>query len=121
MHQIGKFRVRATVANLDADICRVTVQVKLLGRWYNVARPGLVARRYSRGSGTEREAQSLYAVGMVRKVVQAGGVEVTLTSEEVRVGNGSTDYRWWAFPLAEGLTVAWMERQDGSYVLNQLL
>ncbi|UVG34624.1 hypothetical protein SEA_CHEETO1_59 [Microbacterium phage Cheeto1] len=115
----SQFRVRCTVAVVDQDFVRCTVQAKVLGKWVVVGSPALVARRFS----GEREVHDLYAVAAVRKIVQAGGVRVALSGHEVRVGEGVTDYRWWASPEVEGLSWCWMERAigDGSVVLNQLL
>lgn len=108
---INRLRVRATVRNLDKEWCEVDLSVKFGNSW-NRLEGGhhlIVARRMSGG----REAQELYAVAALRRSLQAHGVAVlSLEGEEQRVGDGITDYRYWA-NMGSRLTYALESSKDG--------
>ncbi|QDF16027.1 hypothetical protein H3N89_gp63 [Microbacterium phage MonChoix] len=118
---INRLRVRAQVRNIDKDWCEVSLSVKVGEGWFRLERGHAlrVARRFSGSQGT-REAQELYTVAALRRSLTAHGVAVlSLEGEEQRVGDGVTDYRYWA-NMGSRLTYALETLADGSVAVVAL-
>ncbi|AWN03840.1 hypothetical protein PBI_OATS_62 [Microbacterium phage Oats] len=91
---VNRLRVRATVQNIDGQWAEVKLSVKVGEGWFPLEGGKLrVARRRS----GQREAQELYVISALRRSLSAHGVAVlSLDGSEQRVGDGVTDYRYWA-------------------------
>jgi len=115
--QVAQFRVRATWRVLDTQFgeARLSLKDPLAEKWMPLTgMPLLVARRFS-GKDDSREAPELSMVALLRRQLGADQMVhvLRLSGQEERVGDGVTDYRYWAC-LAAPLTVALARRDDGS-------
>ncbi|QXO14533.1 hypothetical protein SEA_JENOS_64 [Microbacterium phage Jenos] len=118
--QVAQFRVRATWRVLDPTFGELRLSLKdpLAEKWMPLSgAPLLVARRFSGKDGT-REAPEVTAVAYLRKTLgRDRDVKVLrLSGQEERVGDGVTDWRYWAC-ISAPLTVALLRNDDGSVAL----
>ncbi|WNM68031.1 hypothetical protein SEA_SIRVICTOR_59 [Microbacterium phage SirVictor] len=108
-------RVSASWRVVDKDWAELSMRAKVLGRWMRLTHadhPLLVARRFS-GEG-KREVPELSAIAGLKAVLGAGGAHVfQLTGSEARVGDGVTEWRYWAW-LGAKMTVAVRTQDDGT-------
>jgi hypothetical protein len=114
---VQRLRVRGTWRVVDREWAYVSLQVRTpAGFWLNLTNedhPPLVARRFS-GKEGEREAPELTVVAMLRRYLSGHGAHVFgLDGSEARVGDGVTEWRYWA-SVGARLTVGIQTQADGT-------
>lgn len=110
---ICRVRVSGSWRPLDKDWGELRLRAKVGDKWYPLVPAGfplIVARRFSGG----REAPELAVVAALKQVLgRDGAVVVGLAGSEARVGDGVTEWRYWA-ELGARTTVAVERKPDGT-------
>lgn len=108
-----RVRVSGSWRVLDREWAEVRLWAKVGEKWYQLVpteAPLLVARQFS----GDREAPELSVVAALREVLARGGAEVLgLDGSEARVGDGVTEWCYWAV-LGARTTVAVERKPDGT-------
>ncbi|QBZ72926.1 hypothetical protein SEA_PRINCEPHERGUS_58 [Microbacterium phage PrincePhergus] len=112
---VARIRVSGSWRVVSSDFAELSLRLKFGERWLRLThpdRPLLVARRFS-GEG-KREAPELSVIAALKRALGAGGAHVfTLDGSEARVGDGVTEWRYWAW-LGGRMTVALETQADGT-------
>lgn len=105
-------RLRATITAKSAQWCEVSLELSIHPEewWPLGGNPFLVARM---GDMTA-ESRSVYAIALIKQVLNQNNVEVDLGAGSLRLGAADTEeWSWWAH-LQSRLSVAVQVQTDGS-------